>query len=75
MLCIHCRSLPAPLRRHPRGPLPTPAAGPLGALVCARCGSAACPPRPWSLPETLQRLERVGLGIAGPLLRGGARAA
>lgn len=74
MLCIQCRSLPAPLRRHPRGPLTSPAPAPLGALVCARCGAATAA-RPRSLPDTLQRLERVGLGIAGPLLCAGTRAA
>lgn len=75
MLCIHCRSLPAPLRRHPRGPLSAPAPAPLGGLLCARCGAVTSPPHPRSLPDTLQRLERVGLGIAGPLLCGRPRAA
>lgn len=75
MLCIHCRSLPVPLRRHPRGPHSTPAPPALGRLLCTRCGAVTYPPRPRSLPDTLQRLERVGLGIAGPLLCGRPRAA
>lgn len=70
MLCTHCRSLAPALRRLPGGPL-APLAAPEGLwyLLCARCGAAASVPRPSTFPETLLRLERAGLGIAGPLLR------
>ena len=70
MLCTRCRSLAPELRLHPVGALAPPAAsGALRALLCARCGAAPVS-RPHSFPETLVRLERAGLGIAGPLLRG-----
>lgn len=52
-------------------PLPPPGdpAGPLAALVCGRCGSPLpAPSRGLPLHEWLLWLDRVGLGIAGPLL-------
>lgn len=68
MLCTPCRSLRPELRRYPRGLLyPAVWAPALRALVCERCGAPA-PGRPESLAATLRRLERAGLGSAGPLL-------
>ena len=68
MLCPHCRSLCPELRGYPGGPLHPAAWAPaLRALVCERCGAPASPGRE-SLSATLRRLERAGLGSAGPLL-------
>ena len=68
MLCSACRSLPLALRDHP-GPGATAVPGALRALVCGRCGGPAglgCEPA--ILLDVLVRLERAGLGIAGPLM-------
>lgn len=75
MLCPRCRSLSPVLRRHPVG-APAPAAfAVLRGLGCERCGAPLRANGIPSLAEMLARLERAGLGIAGPLLRGPRRAA
>lgn len=71
MLCRACRELSPELRRHPAPGAPVPVAGApaVRALVCARCGRAAGPEgEASSLPDMLARLERAGMGVAGPLL-------
>ena len=81
MLCSACRALPPEIRCYPG--LHAVAAAPgdgggLEALVCERCGHAVVPGRePPGLVDVLVRLERAGLGVAGPLLGrpGRARAA
>jgi hypothetical protein len=76
MLCTRCRSLSPQLRRHPVGVMAPPAERPaFRALLCERCGAPAPVPCPHSFPDVLLRLERAGLGIAGPLLRTPAGAA
>ena len=76
MFCIQCRSLPAALQRHPRGPLGPAAAPALRTLVCERCGAPAGHGiRPRALPDVAALLERAGLRTPRPLLCRPPRAA
>ncbi|HEX8691008.1 MAG TPA: hypothetical protein VF746_01100 [Longimicrobium sp.] len=69
MLCSACRELPPEIRRHPGPGSQAVPPGRLRALVCERCGRmAGFAGEPPSLLDTLMRLERAGLGVAGPLL-------
>jgi hypothetical protein len=70
MVCSSCAALPHEVRRHPpSGWVPAPPEnGALGALICDRCGTAHRASPASTLVDTLVRLERAGLGVAGPLL-------
>lgn len=74
MLCRACLDLPPELRRHPGPGAPGLHGGDaVQALVCSRCGRAAGPDEDApSFLDMLARLERAGLGVAGPLLVGPA---